>query len=202
MKEQTFVPLAKRKWILSTFAGWFGGAIMIIVTSMIFDGIGLEGFQFYIGISMGGCIGFFQWRTMRISVPIGAAWMWASLAGVGIPFLANDLLAKYGGLSLGSYFLPISVFFGGLLTGIFQYVVLKKEFSGATRWIVACWAGWIAASLTIFAIDYVTDNVKNLAGFFINLALIFSGGPVLGWVTAATIRNILSSPVSEERTEQ
>lgn len=71
MKEQTFVLLAQRKWILPTFIGWIAGAMMIIVTSVLFDGIGLEGYQFPAGISMRGCIGFFQWRTMRASVPIG-----------------------------------------------------------------------------------------------------------------------------------
>ncbi len=68
------------------------------------------------------------------------------------------------------------------------------------NWISATFAGWIAASLTIFAIDFVMVNVRNLAGFFINLTLIFSGGPVLGWVTGKTLVKILSSPVTQEQT--
>lgn len=70
------------------------------------------------------------------------------------------------------------------------------------KWILSAFSGWIAASLAIFAIEYVTVNIKNLAGFFVTIVLIFSGGPLLGWITAATIRNIVSSPLSDERVEQ
>lgn len=202
MENKTPAAYSQKKWIRATFAGWVAGAVMIIVTSGIFDAVGLEGFQFYIGISMGGSIGFFQWRSVHTSVSFSTGWIWSSLAGMGIPFLIIDLLSKFGGLSLGSYYLPASIFTGGMLTGLLQHTVLKNRYAGVLRWIVVCWIGWIAASLTIFAIDFVTVNVRNLAGFFINLTLIFSGGPVLGWVTGKTLVIILSSPVTQEQTDK
>lgn len=184
--------LTIRQWIKVSFIGWLCGAVLVIITSGMFDAIGLEGYQFYLGISMGGSVGFFQWRTLSRIAGIRTTWIWASMFGMGTPFFLFDLLRIFAGISIGSYYLPISIVAGGLLTSILQMVVLKQHSQNAVQWIWICFAGWILAATTILSIDYVKLIIHhNWTLFVINLVLIFSGGAVLGAVTGLPLMKML-----------
>ncbi len=179
-------------WIKATFFGWFLGIILILVLSSSFDGIGIEGFQFFLGIGIGAGVGFMQGRLLRTSGFVNAPWLWTSVAGMGLPFIISDLLIIYGGLSLGSYYIPVCIASGSVIVSVLQYVYLKRFSPKAVRWILGCSLGWILAGVTVFAIDYtrhITDHV--MVGFFLNLSLILGGGIVLGLITSPFLKMIL-----------
>lgn len=183
--------LTLKHWIIASFIGWLAGAVLVVLTSGSFDAIGLEGFQFYIGISMGAGVGFFQWRKLPHE-RIGMEWIWSTMFGMGIPFLLFDLIKRFAGFSFGENYLPVCITIGAVLTSVWQTQILKRNDTAAQSWLWICLAGWVLASWTVISIDYVKLFIHhNLALFFINLTLIISGGAVLGAVTGPALIKIL-----------
>lgn len=183
--------LTLKQWIIASFIGWLAGAVLVVLMSGSFDAIGLEGFQFYIGISMGAGVGFFQWRKLPHE-RIGSEWIWSTMFGMGIPFLLFDLIKHFTGFSFGENYLPVCITIGAVLTSVWQTQILKRNDTAAQSWVWICLAGWILASWTVISIDYVKLFIHhNLVLFFINLTLIISGGAVLGAVTGPALIKIL-----------
>lgn len=178
----------------ATFLGWFLGIVMILVVASTFDFIGLDGFQFSIGVGMGGGVGFLQWRALKKAIDMNINWIWASLLGLGFPFLINDIISIYFEKPLGSFFLPLCVGTGAVLISVLQFRILKKFSSRAHLWIPGCFAGWTMASLTVMSIDYVKLVIQgNWILFSINITLILGGGVVRGWITGKFLVKILNS---------
>lgn len=193
MKQSNHAP-SPASWVKTTFWGWLLGIGGILVLSVIFDAIGLEGFQFPLGLGIGGGVGLLQWRKLKKWAGLKSHWMWASTLGMGIPFLLYDIVSNYVyEKPFGEYFLPACVFAGSLMAGIWQFSLLKNHHSGKVYWwIPISLVGWMMAAGTVLAISYSMQIKNVLIGFFVNLTLILSGGAVLGVVTAKTIMLILS----------
>jgi hypothetical protein len=113
--------------------------------------------------------------------------------GLGIPFLIFDLISQYGS-PLGSYYLPLSVASGSILTSVLQFLILKKYSPKAGRWIFGCIAGWIFAAATVLSIDYIKLVIDhNWALFFINVVMILGGGVVLGLITGKILISVFKN---------
>ena len=67
-------------------------------------------------------------------------WCWASIVGMGIPFVLWDLSAAFGIEALFS--LPLCVVVGGLLVRALQASLLRTRFDRVFWWIPACVVGW------------------------------------------------------------
>lgn len=195
--ENTNEQLSTARWMKATFFGWFLGIFLIIALSGFFDSIGIEGFQFYLGIGMGASVGFMQWRVLKNAVGVDKKWIWYSILGLGIPFLLNDLLSKFADKPLGDYYLPVSIAIGGITIGVLQHLILNKHSSKSKWWILGGFAGWVLAAATVLGVDYtkyLSDN--NLILFIANLLLILGGGVVLGFVTGKILTAILKQGLS------
>lgn len=182
-----------QRWITASFLGWLFGVFAVVITSGLFDAAGLEGYQFYLGIGVGGSVGFFQQRMLSRTAGIGMQWIWRSMLGMGLPFLLFDLLTIYGGASFGEKSLQYSIALGGALTSILQSLLLRQRGFYASRWLLSGWSGWVLATATVLAVDYtkyITGNTWVL--FIINLTLILSGGVVLGAITGSPLKKILN----------
>lgn len=186
-------PPSVAKWTLYTFIGWFIGILFMLALASFLDSIGIEKFQFFIGVGLGAGVGFFQWWLLKRSVGITHHWIWSSVFGLGIPFLIFDLMSQYGS-PLGSYYLPLSVTSGSILTSILQFFILKKYSPKASRWIFGCIAGWILAAATVLSIDYIKLVIDhNWALFFINVVMILGGGVVLGLITGKVLISLFKN---------
>lgn len=91
------------------------GIILILVLSGFLDSIGIEKFQFYVGVGMGAGVGFMQWIMIRNISEIKLEWLWTSILGLGIPFLFLDFWSQYSGYPLGDKYLSISIASGSVL---------------------------------------------------------------------------------------
>ncbi|NUN68183.1 MAG: hypothetical protein HUU02_00560 [Bacteroidetes bacterium] len=188
------IPLTPRRWITACFLGWLAGIFLVILTSGTFDAIGLEGYQFYLGLSMGLSVGVLQWRLLHRTHGIGSGWLIASIVGVAVPFLLFDLLKKYGGMTTGPEALQYSTALGGAAAALWQTLILRREGFSASRWLFAGWSGWVLGTATVLAIDYTKYlSSNNLVLFALNLLLMIAGGAVYGAVTAVPLIKILSS---------
>jgi hypothetical protein len=191
MSTKTVKPFTTGKWIKATFWGWLLGIILLIMLSSILDGMGIENMQFYIGIGMGAGVGLTQWLLLKRYRAINASWIWASLLGMGMPFVILDFIMPH----TVKYKLPLSVALGGLLVGVFQYLVLKKQFQRSSVWILTSLAGWTIAAVIVLAID-LTMKIKvagslTLVLALVNLLIMLLGGVALGLITGGTMKKIL-----------
>lgn len=173
------------RWIKFTLWGWILGMILIILLTGILESTGIKDMQFYVGMSMGAGVGLTQWLLLRKHMEMKSTWISASILGMGIPFLLFDLL-----ITNTPYTLLLSVSLGGLLSGMLQYELIKRNFHHATLWIRGSFLGWTISALTVQLINYtmtmVTSGLTNLLLAFLNLGLILSGGLFLGLVTKIT----------------
>ncbi|MFN4247881.1 MAG: hypothetical protein ACK4EY_09155 [Flavipsychrobacter sp.] len=180
--------ISLKKWTLSTFLGWLLSVVFILILSGIFDGLGIEGYQFYLGISVGLGVGLTQWLRLRKYSSIGIKWAWYTALGAGLPFLIFDLVKIYGHINFGERYLLYSVSVAGLSVGIMQYLLLKPYSPKAINWIPLSLIGWVCAALTVIAINSSMQYIKQpLLGFIVNLSLILAGGIVLGLITGSFI---------------
>lgn len=180
--------ISLKKWTLSTFLGWLLSVVFILILSGIFDGLGIEGYQFYLGISVGLGVGLTQWLRLRKYSSIGIKWAWYTALGAGLPFLIFDLVKIYGHVDFGERYLLYSVSVAGLSVGIMQYLLLKPYSPKAINWIPLSFVGWVCAALTVLGINSSMQHIKQpLLGFIVNLSLILAGGIVLGLITGSFI---------------
>lgn len=188
------------RWIKATFWGWLLGVALILILSSVLDAVGIEDMQFYVGVGMGLGVGFTQWLLLRKYTDISASWIWASVTGLGLPFLIIDVFLK----NLGGHKLPFSVIAGGMLVSLFQYALLKCKSPKASLWIPACFAGWALAAGTVLTINFMmtikSEGMMNLVLFFANLILILSGGIVLGLITGKALKIIYPTAFTTKAT--
>lgn len=193
MKQET-TNISIGKWIKVTFAGWFLSIIAILALSALFDGIGIENLQCYLGIGMGLGIGYMQWRMLRRQPGISSKWLWYSVIGIGAPFLLFDLLKIFAGVQLGSNYILYSVCVSSILVGALQLLILKQYSTKAWLWIIACMMGWILSTGTVLLIDHTKFIQNNLVAFVVNLLLMLAGGPVLGVITGWFLKQMELKP--------
>lgn len=190
MIDQKSSKLPIGRWTRTTFLGWLVGVVLIIVLSSFLDSIGIEHMQFYIGIGMGTGVGLTQWMLLRKLFAVRTSWIWASIVGMGLPFILLDLVLA----DTFSNKLPLSVALGGITTGILQYRILKNHFQKASHWIIGCSIAWILATVTVLTVDYTmtvrATGLTNLLLALLNLSLILSGGLILGIITGMTFKKM------------
>lgn len=186
--------LSVAKWTLYTFMGWFVGILFMLALASFLDSIGIEKFQFFIGVGLGAGVGFFQWRVLKTHMGVSTHWIWSSVLGMGIPFLLFDLISLYSTKPLGAYYLPLSTVTGAIFISVLQFIILKKYSPKASWWIFGSMTGWVLAAATVLSIDYIKLILhSNWALFIINLIMILGGGVVLGVVTGKTLLEIVRS---------
>ncbi len=180
-------------WLKATFYGWLLGVAFIILLSSILDGIGIEHMQFYLGVGMSAGVSLTQWWWFRKTLPLTVKWIWYALLGMGIPIVILDFLPE-GWLS---HPLAYSIATGALCAGLLQSGLLKPLFKNAWWWVVANFAGWCLAVLTVFTMDYTKNlDIPNLLIALINLLLILAGGIVLGLFTGWMMKKIITGKQS------
>ena len=175
------------RWVRGTFAGWLLGFMFIVLGAVGADliGTGESESQFIVGIAMGAGVGYAQGRVVRQWLGGTWRWTWASVIGMGVPFVASDFVsAVWSGYSFS---LPLVVVIGGLLVGLFQRRVLRSHCDRANWWVLACVAGWALAAGTA-AVSGVLPSGPS-AGWLaiLNVGVILLGGVVLGIVTGGAL---------------
>jgi len=179
------------RWVLATFGGWLLGVVVIVLLAGIGELVHLGGNQCAVGIGMGWSIGCVQWRIARKWFGSSSEWMWASVVGMGTPFVLSDLFGAWGhGGHAGMLSLVglVNAALGGLLVGLWQRRTLRSHSARANWWVPACIAGWMLAAVLPPALigSRPGPHWSNLVG----IAL---GGVVLGVVSGGALVWVLRS---------
>ena len=174
------------RWVRATTIGWLLGFGLIIVLAIAWDMIG-GGAQFMVGVGMGAGVGYVQGRLVGKWIDKPRQWLWASVLGMGTPFLLWDLSAVIGAESVFS--LPMSVLVGGLFVGILQWRLLRPHSGRAIWWVPASLVGW---GLPAAAIALGDGGVfPGPGGQLLSLGAMIFGGVALGAVTGKTLSWVL-----------
>lgn len=177
-----------RRWTLATSAGWLLGFVFSLVGAVLADIAGVEDAQFFVGIGMGTGIGYGQLRWAGPRFGATNRWVAASAVGMGVPFVASDVLHAIW--SQWSFSLPLSVVLGGLLVGLLQGQLLRTHSRRAHWWVPACIAGWTLAAATV-GLSSMFPPGGWLALF--SLIAILCGGVVLAVLTGGALLWLLRS---------
>jgi len=172
-----FTRSEKQFWgrmVLVTGIAWPAGIILAIFFSYAVVNLFYpKETNLIVGLCLGAVVGYSQWFVLKKYFKVSRWWIWASTIGIGLPFVAqviymesvsieNDLIISE---LLGQI---ITLFSGGLLTGLLQFRTLKP-FSKRSNW-------WIIISPLAWAISW--------AGFFL-------GGVILGLITGFVLLRFL-----------
>ena len=182
-----------KKWILYSFSGWVLGFCLVLLFSVLFDVLGISGFQFVLGLGMGTGIATTQYVLLRKHFNLGWEWLLAMSACMTLPFLVMDIINRLPGVSFpASRFMLLCTALGGALSGYYFRRILKAK-GKTTHWTLAAgyFLGWTFSGMAIRVIDYIQPNPDSpMITFTINVLLILSGGLIIGVLTGMPLRNL------------
>lgn len=84
------------------------------------------------------------------------------------------------------------VLLGGLLAGIPQSLILRRQVSQAGWWVLASTLGWAVTVLPL-----VPSYFGGVCGSFCFLWVMFGHGPVAGAITGIALLSLLRHPTPE-----
>ena len=175
-------------WLISTFASFFFSLILVYYTA---ESLGLyvsseshtdseKAIMTFIFLSVAGfCTGFLQWKLIKNR--ISRSWRWIIATTIGfvspvIPIYIVILLLKPSfyetlevmlndNLSLKLAYIMSVLAICGAITGYFQWLVIRQQFSRAGWWIIASAIGhslgfYFFAGITGFALPWIFDSKK------------------------------------------
>lgn len=176
-----------KAWVRSTSLGWALGLILVIVLVLGSEMIGLGSAQTPVGLGVGAGVGLLQSRALGSLLPNARLWMFASVAGHLVPFLAYDL-AQAAGFRV-PFSLYICVALSGVVTGVLQARLLQPWLTQVWWWLPAAIVGWTVAAGSAALADQGPRalSLRGLPGAAVYLALALSGGPILGLITGLVL---------------
>lgn len=182
------------RWMRATFGGWLLGFVIVVLLALATDVIG-GGAQFIVGVGMGGGVGYLQSRVLRERLQRPQRWLWASVAGMGVPFVLWDL---GGALGVASFFsLLTSVLVGSLLVGLLQQSLLRPSSRRAAWWVPACTLGWTLPVVVLALND--ASVIAQPWGEVLSTSAIVFGGAVLGAVTGKALTWVLDPSAARSK---
>ena len=180
------------QWVLASILGFaIGAAIGNAVTDLIFTAL------------FGAVGGFTQWLVLRRQIAGAGWWVLASTLGFALAPIVTitGLMAVSQRMSLDGNPLVAPILLGvlsGVLSAIFPWLILRRQFAQAGWWIPAHLLG----SLLGGAMGIVTFHGVNLIGFYqfdwAAAGAMFGAG--LGAVTGITLVWFLRQPVQIDLT--
>ena len=171
------------QWVRLTWLGWALGVPCIVVFALAGEAVGIGGVQVLVGAGMGAGVGFMQGRALKNILHAFAPWFWSCVAGLGAPFLVLDIANAMGWKI--PYALEAYVALGGLIVGVWQWLLLRVRFHNAGWWVLASALGWgLAAGAAALA---NAQPLRGIWGALLFLAITAAGGLILGAVTGLAL---------------
>lgn len=151
-------------WTLATAAGMLLG---FVPASLVVDNIELGLARVLIPIVAGLLVGLLQWVVLRPYLVQSSDWILHGAAGWAAGFaLGLAIIQALSGSLIGAI---VGYLLFGVIIGLIQWPVLRREIPNALSWVVASVVGWAAGLL-----------IAQLA-----LSLLFGNNPIHPVVTSA-----------------
>ncbi len=183
-------PIGVLKWVGITFLGWFIGIVFIILISNIMELFNIEGLQFQLGVGIGIGMGLIQYYVLRKKLGIGFEWFWASVIGIGLPFILFDII-RFSTMQINTHevYLIICGGLSGLFSGLFYHFILKrKDYNKTILMVVTNTAGWLFTAYSIVRMNHVDySSPDKLQMLIVNIVFILFGGFILGLLNGLSL---------------
>jgi len=179
------------RWTWVTFSGWCLGVALIFVFLGLSGLVGLGNSQFPVGLGMGVGVGFLQRRVVAERVGKGTGWLGSTALGMTAPFVARDV-ARLLGFTLPDP-LAGSIVVGSLLIALLQWRLLRLDARRGLLWVVATVAGWALGGSTVVLNERVIPKTPGILGALIYIAVVLTGGILLGATTGLVVPRVLAS---------
>jgi hypothetical protein len=189
-------------WVLASTIGWFVGVFwgFVLGSIIVEDVIEVNALGFTLAYSifgavLGSVVGLTQWFVLRQRVSRTVSWILASAAGFavaegggyGAAVLAFSFSTKLDEMGVGWILVAA---FGGAVTGILQWPILRGQVSRAGWWVLASTMGWglsMAVGVAGFEEWQGQESLEVLS--------LVGGGIVLGAVTGGALVWLLRKPL-------
>jgi len=99
-------------------------------------------------------IGWLQWLNLRRHLPISRWWILTVSAGVGLNHFISDGFPHSGDLAIG-------LLAGCAVTGVLQWLVLRRQVRSFAWWILATVAGWSMGVLIGVSLLVATGLIRK-----------------------------------------
>lgn len=131
-------------------------------------------------------------------------WLWwvlASTVGWAVGGPLGVVVISSGDIIVAGY---VSVVMGGIVTGILQWLVLRRQVIGASRWVLASGLAVTVVGVFVFGLGVVSTDVGWVLGMglFGTVIGVFQWLVLRGqiakagwWVLASTVGWVVSGPV-------
>lgn len=174
------------RWVLATGWGWIVGVLLLLAIAALGERLHLEG-QWPVGMGMGLGVGFAQWRVARRWFGADASWLWATVAGLTLPFIAADLLSVPFDRGDNTLLIVALVVCGSLLIGVWQAQLVRATSAHRAWWVAICVLSWTATSLLVLAGVGRGGHPATAIAAIRNIGAVALGGVVLGALQGAGI---------------
>jgi hypothetical protein len=186
-------PFILKRWVLLTLVGWIIGIALLVLIAGLAEAIKMEG-QWMVGLGMSLGVGGMQWLGLRKHIEKSSAWIWTTVVGMTIPWIAADTLRYFFQFRPDDQVLPATMV-GACLLGWLQWrYVLRGANTTSISWVLVTLVAWTLATLAVILLGFYT-RMKLPQWLAIPLAFItlFIGGVILGWITGIKLKNIIKS---------
>jgi hypothetical protein len=169
-------------WFLATLIGCGLGAILGVSIAWRFFPAGDAANGVTLGIVMGATGGYFQWVVLRER--IAGAGLWGVTSALGFGAAMGALTATDTGENIGIVGVVIlgSVF--GVVSGILQWLILRRKVPQAAWWLLANLVGSLIGAVAIL-IAIAISNTGNWGLAVMTFGLVF--GVANGAITGAAL---------------
>jgi hypothetical protein len=166
------------RWLLATVIGWGVGIIFAIVLSYaVVNLFHPEETNLIVGLCVGAGVGSAQVIASRRMISSRWGWVLGTIAGIGIPYTINVLLAEgwLGTIQVSKIWLVLIVIVAGVLAGVLQVASLMRHTLRA-RW-------WIWTSVITWCVTWFISLTLHDPGFIVGvLAYGSMSGAILIWL--------------------
>ena len=150
---------------------------MVVALSLLSDLVG-------VGVGLG--VGYMQSRSLSAWLERPNHWVLASTLGMGGLFVVRDVVVLSG--YEAPYSLPAYILVGAVLTGLWQWSLLRRVSDRAGWWVAGSLLGWFVPAACIALGD---SNAIGPVGQAASLGAIFFGGAMLGASSGPVLVRIL-----------
>lgn len=168
-------------WIRASALGWWLGFVLLVPLLILPGAIGLGDLQSSLGLGMGAGVGFLQGRRLGEH---RRSWTLRTAFGLALPFAVVDVAQRID--PTVPYSLAVCVLVGGIVVGLLQAPLVAPTRRARLLWVVTSTLAWGLAAATVPVADGL-PRIPGLVGAARYLAVVLSGGILLGLVQAAVI---------------
>jgi hypothetical protein len=186
-------PFTIKRWTIHTLVGWIIGIALLVLIAGLAEALKMgEDAQWMVGLGVSLGIGVMQWLALRKHIEKSSAWIWTTVVGMTLPWIAADTLRYFFQFRPDDQVLPATMV-GACLLGWLQWrYVLRGANATSISWVLVTLVAWTMATLTVMLLGfYIRMKLPQWLAIPLAFITLFSGGVILGLVTGWKLKSIL-----------